>query len=232
MGMTTALAVLLIAASSAQTRAPVYDPHLFAWSEALKQWRHEADSAPLQLARGVLFDCAAHRQRNDILFPPASHDVAGNSACRYVLQAHCAEEAEKSFARAVRLDPTLLEARLRLAAARSERNGEGDADLQAVFDTADAPPSFRYLAGIFLGKAAYARHDAKGAAVWFAKAAGIDPQWTVAPLLRAAAGDAPPPALRTAADGSTDPWYPYRCEILTATVRGTLSGWMARVGKQ
>ena len=122
MAVTTALALLV--AVSIQNRAPVYDPHLLSWSEALKEWRREADSAALELARGVLFDCAAHRRGVDILFPPGRNALAGNSSCNYIGQSNCAKEAETAFAKAVMLDPMLLEARLRLAAARSERNAD------------------------------------------------------------------------------------------------------------
>ena len=226
--MAVTAALVLLVAMSFQNRAPVYDPYLLSWSEALKAWRHEADSAAVELARGVLFDCGAHRRDVDILFPPGRNALAGNSSCSYIGQTNCAKEAEAAFAKAVMLDPALLEARLRLAAARSERNAEGDVDLQSVFEMTNAPSSVRYLAAIFLGKSAHARHDADAAAGWFAKAAGIDGQWTVAPLLRAAVSNGPLIGLPSAAGSSPDPWYSYRCEVLTPSVRSMLSSWMAR----
>ena len=231
-----ALAFLVSAAALAQEGARGSDPQLLAWSEALKTWSKEKNSAAFELARGILFDCAAHRPGRDVYFDPDKSELAGNPGCRAGRQPQCAQEAERAFAKAVKLDPTLTEARLRLAAARSARGSrDGVDDLAAIYASDHTPLELQYLAAVFLGKNAWAATDPKGAAAWFSTASALNPSWTVAPLL--AAATAPPAAQtvaqwRSPADSSLDPFYAYRCGVFTAVIRDDLAARIRRAAGQ
>ena len=224
------------AAAPGQEGARGSDPQLLAWSEALKQWKKDGESAAFELSRGILFDCAAHRPSRDVSFDPDKSELAGNPACRAGRQMPCAQEAERAFAKAVKLDPGLTEARLRLAAAQTERGSrEGGDDLAALYASQQAPRELRYLAAVFRGKSAWAAKDQPGATAWFTRAAALEPLWTVAPLLRAAAA---PAATHEAAqwrsrdDSSMDPFYAYRCGVFTAVIRENLAARIRRAAGQ
>jgi hypothetical protein len=208
------------------------DPQLLAWSEALKQWKKEGDSAAFELSRGILFDCVAHRPGRDVFFDADKSELAGTPACRAGRQPQCAQEAERAFARAVKLDPGLTEARLRLAAAKIERGSrDGVDDLATVYASVQTPLELRYLAAVFLGKNAWAAKDRKGAAAWFTKASALNPAWTVAPLLGAATAPTAAQTVvqwRSPADSSLDPFYAYRCGVFTAVIRDDLAARIRR----
>jgi hypothetical protein len=224
--VTGLLLAIIVAGLGAQQGSQGANPALLAWSEALKKWGKEADTAALQLARGVLFDCAAHRPPGEILFEPFFRDLAGNTSCRVEKHAQCAGQAERAYAKAVRLDPSLTEARLRLAGARSERDPrETSVDLAQIHASTSTPVEMRYLAGIFLGKAAWARRDAVTASEWFTKASGLNRDWRTARLLLSATSPARSSerAVDTPRADSIDPWYAYRCGVFTPWVRDTLA---------
>jgi hypothetical protein len=234
--VTVAALAFFVSAAFAQEGALGSDPQLLAWSEALKQWKKEGESAAFELSRGILFDCVAHRPSRDVSFDPGKSELAGNPACRAGRQMPCAQEAERAFARAVKLDPGLTEARLRLATAKSERGSrEGGSDLATLYASQQAPREQRYLAAVFLGKSAWAAKDQPGATAWFTRAAALEPSWTVAPLLRAAT--APAATLEAAQwrsrdDSSMDPFYAYRCGVFTAVVRENLAARIRRAAGQ
>ena len=222
----TMAAVVVSVAALVQEGARASDPQLLAWSEALKKWSKEKDSAALELARGILFDCAAHRPSRDVFFDPDKSELAGNRACRAGRQRQCAAEAERAFAKATKLDPSLTEARLRSAAARSERRAsDGTADLAAIFAAPETAPELRYLAAIFLGRNAWMAEDAPKATDWFAKAAALNPSWTAARVLLdpASATSGPPDPSVLSPAGAMDPFYAYRCGVFTASVREDLA---------
>ena len=234
--VTVAAVAIFVSAASAQEGARSSDPQLLAWSEALKQWKKEGESAALDLSRGILFDCVAHRPSRDVFFDPEKSELAGNPACRAGRQPQCAQEAERAFARAVKLDSMMTEARLRLGAARSERGSrEGGPDLADLYKSQQTPRELRYLAAVFLGKSAWAAKDQPGATAWFTRAAALEPSWTVAPLLRAATV---PAATHEAAqwrsrdDSSMDPFYAYRCGVFTAVIRENLAARIRRAAGQ
>jgi len=220
-----------VAGLDAQQGARGANAGLLAWSEALKKWGKEGDSAALQLARGVLFDCAAHRPPGEILFEPFFRDLAGNTSCRVEKHGQCAEQAERAFAAAVKRDASLVEARLRLAGARSERDPkEGARDLTQIYESPGTPGELRYLAALFLGKASWERRDAAMASDWFSRAAAVDRDWTTARLLLRATS--PSSSSERAFDGSRgdvmDPWYAYRCGVFTPSVRDQLASRVSR----
>ena len=220
----------------AQVGARGANPQLLAWSEALTAWQKEdGDSGALQLARGILFDCAAHRPAREIAFSPAFVDLAGNSFCRIGHQPQCVEQAEKAFEKATKMTPALVEARLRLGAARSERQpDQGRTDLVRVHDAPASPPELRYLAAIFLGKAAWARRDTAAAGEWFQKAVALNGNSVAARLLLSAASSNPSSEslFAVAPPESTDPWYSYRCRVFTQDIRDNLTARMQRSGGQ
>jgi hypothetical protein len=206
---------------------------LFGWSEGTKQWRKQGDSAALQLSLGVLFDCAAHSSHLTTSFPPDRVQLGGNPFCKGGQPAGCLEEAEKAFSKAIKLDATLAEARARLAWALVERGRkDGLADLEAIYRNENAPTDLRYLCAMFLAQAAHLLQNDPVSAGWFRKASSLNTNWLSARLALAADvngdGQLKAPLDRSDSVSGNDPWYTYRCVVLTPAVRDLLTSWIKR----
>jgi hypothetical protein len=229
----TLFAVFLCTGFAPPAAAQAPDPRpgrLLLWSEGVKLWQREGESAALELAKGVLFDCAAHSPARDLYFEPSKAEVGGNSACRANQPANCAREAEKAFQKAVKLE-SLPEARLRLAWSR--RGSEpGAAEFESLFNASGSPLDQRYLAGLFRAKVAVLAHEPEVAARWLSRTVSLNPSWLSGQLaLWTTTTDQgqPVPEQSRTAPSRDDPWYALPCSILTPLVRDRLAEWTRRV---
>jgi len=86
-------------------------------------------------------------------------------------------QAEQLFRRALAADPTLVEARIRLAHVLSDRGRHKDATAQlARLDTTALPPFLAYYAALLTGREARVRNDVPAARRAYERAAAIYPE--------------------------------------------------------
>lgn len=211
---------------------------LLPWSEAVRLWKRHDEGPAFHLARGVLFECAGHSTGRAISFGPAQPPpIGGERSCRAADPVACRRFAETAFANAAADDDAPVEATLRLAWSRIERAGRASTrelePLETVAGSETTPTDLRFLAAMFLGKAASLAARPGDAASWFETAVGLMPRAGSAQLALAAASENHP-ALdlwsggANDLDSDVDPWYSYRCQVLTPDIREALDGWILR----
>ena len=189
------------------------------WDLAVRTWKREkgAGAAPL-LAEGVLFDCLGRLQgvKTRVLSSeqpvPFFPDLAAARPGRAV----------KAFNAALKLDPLLVEARMRAARIRSLNDASAARELEQIADD-HKQPVFAYLAAISRAEAARAQRDAAAAAgiQWYQRALQVHPRSTAATIGLASLKS--PAVLSLDGLDTEDLYYTYPCRILTTDVDQALS---------
>jgi hypothetical protein len=186
------------------------------WDLAVRQWKREKDSgaAPL-LAEGVLFDCLGRlqgiytRQVGGEVSRPLFADMAAARPARAV----------KSFDAALKLDPHLLEARVRRARLRAIEEPEASRELERIADSAQPPP-FAYLAAMSRAETARSQLDTTGAIHWYQRALQLHPTSTAATI---GLGVLKGAVIALDNLDAKDPYYSYPCRVLTSDVDAELA---------
>lgn len=185
------------------------------WGEAVRLWKKEkgAGAAPL-LAEGVLFDCLSRLQGVKTLGfkdeGPGRLDI---------VEAKRPARAAKAFDAALKIDPHLLEARMRAARIRAPQDSRAAIELERIAgDRAD--PVFSYLAAISRAAVAHAKVDSVTALAWYERALTLNPQSTAATIAISALRPAQPLSFQALA--GDDLYYSYPCSILTPAVAAAL----------
>ena len=150
----------------------------FRWDQAIQLWKKEksAGAAPF-LAEGVLFDCLGRLQGVKTLLVPKEEakpffaDVTADRPKR----------AAKAFDAALKLDPNLVEARLRAARIRAPADAGAALELERLAQTAGESP-FAYLAAMSRAEVAQAHHDGAAATHWYERALELEPRSTAATI--------------------------------------------------
>jgi hypothetical protein len=187
------------------------------WDFAVRTWKREkgAGAAPL-LAEGVSFDCLGRLEgvKTRILSSeqatPFFSDLAAARPGRAVT----------AFNAALKLDPRLVEARMRAARIRSLKDTSAARELEQIADD-EEHPVFAYLAAISRAQVAQIRRDVTGGIHWYQRALQIHPLSTAATIglgsLKSSA------ALPLDGLDTGDLYYTYPCRILTTDVDQALS---------
>jgi tetratricopeptide (TPR) repeat protein len=188
------------------------------WDEAVKLWKKEknAAAAPL-LAEGVLLDCLGRMQgvrtqlvSNEKHVPPP---FINQSQPRPGL-------AAKLFDAALKIDPRLTEARMRVARIRGADNADAMRTLEAVAEAPDGG-SVAYLAAVNRAEAARKRDELAIATKWYERALALHPGSAAATIglmsLR------PPSSVAFEQLDADDPYYSYPCRVLTPEVQAGLA---------
>ena len=187
------------------------------WGQAVQVWKKEkrAGAAPF-LAEGVLFDCLGRLQGVKTM-------IVGKEEARPIfadLAADRPKRAVKEFDAALKLDPNLIEARLRAARIRAPADAGAALALERLAQTAAEPP-FAYLAAMSRAEVAQARHDGAGATHWYERALELEPRSTAATIALSALKPTAAPSFGTL--DARDSYYSYPCTILTADINVALS---------
>jgi hypothetical protein len=213
----------LLAKVQVGTLNPEVDAAFRRWDEAVRLWLQEkgAGAAPL-LAEGVMFDCFGRLQgvRTSLLRtegPLGEFDE---------LAALRPARAAKAFDAALRIDPHLIEARMRAARIRAATDARAALDLEHIASDQSGSP-FSYLAAVSRAAVAHAHHDAETAIYWYERSLALNPRSTAATIglstLKPAA------VLPFEALDSKDLYYTYPCRVVTADVSTALVERMRRV---
>ena len=194
------------------------------WGEATRLWKKEkgAGAAPL-LADGVLFDCLSRLQGvKTVGFQdegPGRLDI---------VEAKRPERAANAFDAALKIDPHLIEARMRAARIRAPKDSRAALELERIAgDSTDS--AFSYLAAISRAAVAHAKFDSVTALAWYERALVLNPRSTAAAIAISAVRPARPVSFETL--GVEDLYYSYPCSILTPDVAGALAERVRRVLK-
>jgi tetratricopeptide (TPR) repeat protein len=185
------------------------------WGEAVRLWKKEkgAGAAPL-LAEGVLFDCLSRLQGvKTVGFQdegPGRLDI---------LEARRPARAARAFDAALKIDPQLIEARMRAARIRASEDSRAAVTLETIARDGTRP-SFSYLSAISRAALAHAQSDSVTALAWYERALALNPQSTAAAIAISALRPARP--LSFDALGTDDLYYSYPCTILTPDVASAL----------
>ncbi len=187
------------------------------WDEAIRLWKLEkgAGAAPL-LAEGVLFDCLGRLQgvRTRVLSSERAVPYFADLALKRP------SRAAKAFDDALKIDPALVEARMRAARIRAPKDAQAARELERLAADPTATP-FQYLAAISRAEAARSQGDVAGAIRWYDRALVMEPRSTAAAVaLSSLKPAAPLPFDELASD---DLYYSYPCTILTPGVEAALS---------
>ena len=191
------------------------------WHEAVRLWKDETDAgaAPL-LAEGVLFDCL--RRLRGLKTPV----FRGESAARFdIIEARRPERAAEAFDAALKINPQMLEARLRAARIRAPDDSKAAFELEAIA-SAKAVSPLSYLAAMSRAEVAHAESDTITALQWYERALTLNPRSTAAAIAVSALKPGTPVPFDEL--DPNDLYYTYPCRILTATVADAL---MERVPK-
>jgi len=187
------------------------------WGVAVSKWKDEKGSgaAPL-LAQGILFDCLSRLvgvQTPGVVGEIAEPNYFSMAKKRPVL-------ALKAFDAALKIDPNLIEARMRAARIRALRDPKFARDLERIAADPTTTP-FSYLAAVSRAEVALSQHDAAGAIFWYERARDLQPGSSAAAI---ALNSLKPVAARSfGLVAAKDPYYSYPCTILSPNIEAALS---------
>jgi tetratricopeptide (TPR) repeat protein len=182
---------------------------------AVQLWKKEkgAGAAPL-LAEGVLFDCLSRLQGVKTLGfkeeGPGRLDI---------LEARRPARAARAFDAALKIDPHLIEARMRSARIRAPEDSKAAVELETIANDPTAAP-FSYLSALSRAAVAHAKSDSVTALAWYERAVALNPRSAAAAIAMSAL--TPARAVSFEALGKEDLYYSYPCVILTPDVAGGL----------
>jgi tetratricopeptide (TPR) repeat protein len=190
----------------------------------VRLWKRERDSgaAPL-LAEGVLLDCLS-RLVGVAVRRPLPGEKALPVATSYAAQRRKA--AERAFDAALRIDPKLIEARMRRARLGVVADPAAARELEAIAGD-QSPMPFSYLAAVSRAVLAHREGDGADAVRWYERALELHPRSTAATIGLA--------VLKTTAafsfDGldPDDLYYTYPCLVMTPGVAPALAERVQRV---
>ena len=188
----------------------------YRWGEAVRLWKKEkgAGAAPL-LAEGVLFDCLS---RLHGVKTPGSEEEGGGRLD--ILEARRPARAAKAFDAALKIDPRLVEARMRAARIRAPKDSRAALELERIAgDRTDS--AFSYLSAISRAAVAHAQADSVTALAWYERALRLHPRSTAAAIAISVLRPAQP--LPFEALPADDLYYSYPCSILTPAVASALA---------
>jgi hypothetical protein len=196
------------------------DSEVRRWDSAVRQWKQEkgAGAAPL-LAEGVLFDCLGRLQG------VKTRVLSIEKAVPYFadLAAQRPSRAAKAFDAALKIDPSLIEARMRAARIRAPKDPHAARELEQLAEDPTGG-SFSYLAAISRAEAARAKRDVAGALRWYDRSLVLEPRSTAAAISLSSLR--PGAAVPFADIKADDLYYSYPCTILTP---GVAAGLQTRV---
>jgi tetratricopeptide (TPR) repeat protein len=188
------------------------------WDEAVKLWKREknAGAAPL-LAEGVLLDCLGRMQgvrtqlvSNEKHVPPP-----------FIYQSQLRPGlAAKLFEAALKIDPRLTEARMRVARIRGAGNSGAMRELEAIAQSADAG-ALAYLAAVSRAEAARSRDESAIATTWYERALTLHPGSAAATIGLMSLG--PPRSVAFEKLDADDPYYSYPCSVMTPDIQAGLA---------
>jgi len=187
------------------------------WGVAVSKWKEEkgAGAAPL-LAQGILFDCLSRLagvQTPGVVSEVAEPNYFSMARKRPAL-------ALKAFDGALKIDPGLIEARMRAARIRALSDAKSARDLERIAaDPAMAP--FSYLAAVSRAEVARGQHDAMAAILWYKKARELQPGSSAAAIALGSLETAD--ARSSRAVGTKDLYYSYPCTILSPNIEAALA---------
>jgi tetratricopeptide (TPR) repeat protein len=186
------------------------------WDGAVRVWKKEkgAGAAPV-LAEGVLFDCLSRLQ--GVKTPVLSSEKA--VPYFLTLAEKRPSRAAQAFETALKIDPSLVEARMRAARVRAPKDSQAARELERLAEGAERAP-FPYLAAMSRAEAAQAQQDVQGALRWYERAVVIEPRSTAAAI--ALRSHRPGAAVAFADLRTDDPYYSYPCTVLTPAVAAAL----------
>lgn len=198
--------------------------------EAVRLWKKEkgAGAAPL-LSEGILLDCLGRLEGvtmrpllNEFGADEEDHQPWGlpNAA------ATRRKGAIKAFDAALKIDPRLVEARMRGARLRAPNDSRAALELEELAQQQAAAP-FAYLAAISRAAVAETRRDVVGAIHWYERALTLNPRSTAAAIALSALK--PAAALPFEGLDPSDVYYTYPCTVLTPGVSAALDDRVQKV---
>jgi len=209
-----------VRASTLGALNPRSNSEISRWDQAVRLWKQAtgAGAAPL-LVEGVLFDCLGRLQ--GVITRVLSSEV--NVPYFADLAAKRPARAAKAFEAALKIDPTLTEAKMRAARIRAPKDAKAAQELERLaVDPAAAP--FAYLAAISRAESARAKRDVPGALRWYDHSLLLEPRSIAAAI--ALSSLRPGAAVSFGDVNAEDLSYSYPCTVLTPDVAANL---MARV---
>ena len=213
-----------LAASNTGLLHPSAEASFQRMGEAVRLWKREKDSgAASLLAEGVLLDCLS-RLTGVAVRRPLPGEKGLPVATGYAAQRRKA--AEKAFNAALRIDPDLIEARLRRARLQAAGDSAAARELEILAGDQAAMP-FSYLAAVSRAALAHRQGDDAGAVRWYERALELHPRSTAATMGLAALK----PADAFSFDGldPDDLYYTYPCLVMTPGVAPALAERVQRV---
>jgi hypothetical protein len=192
------------------------------WGEAVRLWQQEkgAGAAPL-LAEGVLFDCFGRLQ--GVRMSWLSRETFGEFEELAPLRT---ARAATAFDAALKIDPHLIEARMRAARIRAATDARAAIELETIANDRTGSP-FSYLAALSRAAVAHAHHDTATEIPWYERSLALNPRSTAAAIglstLKPAA------VLPFEALDPKDLYYTYPCRVITADVSTALVERVRRV---
>ena len=193
------------------------------WSVAEWHWTGEKPAqAGAYLALGVLVDCLGRMQ---VVRTPM---VRSEEGCPFWPDQSAARPgvAAKDFEKALKMDPSLVEARFRAARIRAPKDDRAVTELEKLA-TDPAEPPFGYLAAISRAEVARGRDDLAGARRWYERARERQPRLTAA-AIGLASLEAPAKLDFDDLDAD-DVYYTYPCTVLTPDVSRALEARIQQV---
>jgi hypothetical protein len=213
----------LLAKVQVGTLNPEVDAAFRRWDEAVRLWQQEkgAGAAPL-LAEGVMFDCFGRLQGVRTSLLRAEGPVGEFDELAALRPARAAT----AFDAALRIDPHLIEARMRAARIRAATDARAALDLEHIASDQTGSP-FSYLAAVSRAAVAHAHHDAETAIYWYERSLALNPRSTAATIGLSTLK--PGAVLAFEALDPKDLYYTYPCRVITADVSTALMERMRRV---
>jgi len=191
----------------------------FRWvDEAVQGWQKEkgAGAAPF-LAGGVLLDCLSRLEG-------VKMDPVPSEGPKHPLFADVAAlrraAAVKAFDVTLKLDPTLVESRMRRARIRAQDDPKAAQELETIAND-DGLTTLAYLAAVSRAVVARGAGDVAGAVRWYERALELNPRSAAAVIALSLIRPAGASIFGTF--DANDPFYTYPCSVLTPHVASELA---------